>query len=79
MSPQLIVFVALNIVPRDKDEGWSLLRCLRSFTIVDLYLSFEAHTDQTLADGQHELSNFAQRMEVRIPLLSSMPFIRNIC
>ena len=62
MSPQLLVFVAYNIVPRDKKEGWSLLRCLRSFAIVDLYISFEVHTEQTLAAGRRELRNFAQRM-----------------
>ena len=68
MSPQLIVYVAYNYVPRDKTEGWSLLRCMRSFSIVDLYLSFETHTGHTLKAGRRELKNFALRMQVRVLL-----------
>jgi len=75
MPPQLLIFVAYNLVPWDKKEGWCLLRCLHSFAIVDLYLSFEVHMEQTLAAGQCELSNFAQRMRVCIPFISSMLFI----
>lgn len=42
---------------------------------MDLYLSFKVHTEQTLAAGQCELRNFAQRMQVSIFFISSMPFI----
>jgi hypothetical protein len=68
MSSQLIVFVAYNVIPRSDEEGWALLRCMRSFTVVDLYLSFEAHMEQTLAACQRELNDFARRMTVRILL-----------
>jgi hypothetical protein len=70
-TPQLIVFTAHNVVPRKDREGWALLRCLRSYAIVDLYLAFEAHTDQTLAAGRHELSKFAQLMQVQLPLYTA--------
>jgi hypothetical protein len=75
MSCQLLVFIAYNLIPRDKKEGWHLLHCLHSFAIIDLYLSFEVHTEQTLAAGWHELRNFAQRMRVCIPFILSMLFI----
>jgi hypothetical protein len=73
MLPQIIVFVALNIIPRQNAEGQSLLRCLRSYSIVDLFLAFEVHTDQTLDAGRRELANFALCMKVRnIPFLEAL-------
>ncbi|KAF8258959.1 hypothetical protein EI94DRAFT_1814242 [Lactarius quietus] len=38
---KILVFVAHNIIPRSDKKGWALLCTLRSFSIVDLYLSFE--------------------------------------
>ncbi|KAH9959379.1 hypothetical protein BGW80DRAFT_1438935 [Lactifluus volemus] len=61
---KIIVFVAHNVIPRHDKEGWQLLRCLRSFTIVDLYLSFEEHTADTIATGRCELTRFGQLMQM---------------
>lgn len=44
--------------------GWWLLRALRSFTIVDLYLSFEEHTQDTIDAGRRELKRFEEYMQV---------------
>jgi hypothetical protein len=58
------VFVALNVIPRQNVGGQSLLRCLRSYSIVDLYLALEVHTEQTIDAGRRELANFALHMKV---------------
>ncbi|KAH9961701.1 hypothetical protein BGW80DRAFT_1181151, partial [Lactifluus volemus] len=65
---KIIVFVAHNVIPRHDKEGWQLLRCLRSFTIVDLYLSFEEHTADTIATGRCELTRFGQLMQEYIDI-----------
>ncbi|KAH9958642.1 hypothetical protein BJV74DRAFT_789266, partial [Russula compacta] len=67
----LIVFIAHNIIPlrNQESEGWLLLQCLQAFSIVDLYLAFEAHTEHTITSGQCELESFAQCMKVWTPLL----------
>jgi hypothetical protein len=67
------VFVALNVIPRQNAEGQSLLRCLRSYSIVDLYLAFEVHTEQTMDAGRRELAKFALHMKVCTTLKMS-PF-----
>lgn len=58
------MFVALNAIPRQNVEGQLLLRCLRSYSIVDLYLALEVHTEQTMDAGRRELANFALHMKV---------------
>ena len=63
---QVVVFVAHNIVPRDDKEGWQLLLCLRSFSYLDLLLSLEVHTEQTILAGRKELVVFWKLMKVLI-------------
>ena len=65
-SPQQVVFIAQNIIPRDDQEGWQLLRCIRSFSILDLLISFEAHTERTISAGRAELERFGRLMMVFI-------------
>ncbi|KAH9956391.1 hypothetical protein BJV74DRAFT_800146 [Russula compacta] len=66
-------FEAHNIIPSHnwESEGWLLLQCLRAFSIVDLYLAFEAHTEHTLTSGRHELESFAQCMKKYIHAFTS--------
>ncbi|KAN0137278.1 hypothetical protein V8E53_004723 [Lactarius tabidus] len=52
---------------------WLLLRAVRSFTIVDLYLSFEEHTEHTIAAGRQELKKFASLMQKYIHESSKLP------
>ncbi|KAF8259367.1 hypothetical protein EI94DRAFT_1813457 [Lactarius quietus] len=42
-----------------------------SFTIVDLYLAFEEHTELTITVGQQEIRKFASLMEEYIKLSST--------
>ena len=66
-SPQVVVFAAQNIIQRSEDkEGWQLLLCLRSFSVLDLLLSFEVHTEKTIMAGRNELARFGRLMKVLI-------------
>ncbi|KAF8268768.1 hypothetical protein EI94DRAFT_1576741, partial [Lactarius quietus] len=60
---KVLVFVAHNIISRSDKAGWLLLCAVRSFTIVDLYLAFEEHTELTIAAGRQEIRKFASLME----------------
>ncbi|KAI9455173.1 hypothetical protein BJY52DRAFT_1205065 [Lactarius psammicola] len=63
---KVVVFAAQNIIQRSEDkEGWQLLLCLRSFSILDLLLSFEVHTEKTIMAGRNELARFGRLMKVR--------------
>ncbi|KAI9431873.1 hypothetical protein H4582DRAFT_2113324 [Lactarius indigo] len=61
---KVVVFAAHNIFPPDKDkEEWKLLLCLRSFSILDLLLSLEVHTEETILAGRSELERFGTLMK----------------
>ncbi|KAH8980970.1 hypothetical protein EDB86DRAFT_2813253 [Lactarius hatsudake] len=60
---KILVFTVHNIIPQSDVGGWLLIRALRSFTIVDLYLSFEEHTQLTIAAGRQELAEFGRLMQ----------------
>ncbi|KAH8984062.1 hypothetical protein EDB86DRAFT_3066194 [Lactarius hatsudake] len=67
---KILVFAVHNIILQSNVGGWLLICALRSFTIVDLYLSFEEHTQLTIAAGRQELAEFGRLMQVCIaPLL----------
>ncbi|KAH9036799.1 hypothetical protein EDB85DRAFT_2288078 [Lactarius pseudohatsudake] len=65
---KILIFAAHNIIPweRSKKVGKSLLCALRSFTIVDLFLSFEEYTEHTIAVGRQELHKFGCHIQVYI-------------
>ncbi|KAF8256486.1 hypothetical protein EI94DRAFT_1645643, partial [Lactarius quietus] len=60
---KVLVFVTHNIIPWSDKAGWLLLCAVRSFTIVDLYLTFEEHTELTIAAVRQEIRKFASLME----------------
>ncbi|KAH9024194.1 hypothetical protein EDB85DRAFT_2075196 [Lactarius pseudohatsudake] len=60
---KVVVFAAHNVIQEDDKEGWQLLLCLRSFSIIDLLLSFEVHTDKTILAGRRELVRFGLLMK----------------
>ncbi|KAN0128292.1 hypothetical protein V8E53_013876 [Lactarius tabidus] len=70
---KILVFAVHNIIPRTDKCRWLLLCAVRSFTIVDLYLSFEEHTEHTIAAGQQELKKFASLMQKYIHESSKLP------
>ncbi|KAH8985616.1 hypothetical protein EDB86DRAFT_3049177 [Lactarius hatsudake] len=56
---KVLVFAAHNLFSPEKDkEGWKLLLCLRSFSILDLLLSLGVHTEETILAGRSELEKF---------------------
>ncbi|KAH9001527.1 hypothetical protein EDB92DRAFT_1788816 [Lactarius akahatsu] len=65
---KILIFAAHNIIPWERSEkvGKSLLCALRSFTIVDLFLSFEEHTEHIIAVGRRELHKFGCHMQAYI-------------
>ena len=38
--------------------------CLQSFSILDLLLAFEVHTDESIAAGQEEVNKFGDLLKV---------------
>ncbi|KAH9170626.1 hypothetical protein EDB89DRAFT_1853308 [Lactarius sanguifluus] len=62
---KVCLFAAHNVIQEDDKEGWQLLLCLRSFSIVDLLLSFEVHTDETILAGRRELVMFGLLMKAQ--------------
>jgi hypothetical protein len=62
--PQIVVFAAYNVLEQNDPEGWQLMHCLRSFSILDLFLAFEVHTDESIAAGREELRRFGDLIKV---------------
>jgi hypothetical protein len=60
---QVLVFVSHDIISSSRKVEWLLLRALRSFTIIDLYLAFEEHTQLTINTGRQQLREFEKIME----------------
>ncbi|KAH9017439.1 hypothetical protein EDB84DRAFT_1628850 [Lactarius hengduanensis] len=67
---KVVIFAAHNVVPQDNKEGWQLLYCIRSFSILDLLLSLEVHTEKTILAGRNELKKFVDLMKKYILLCS---------
>lgn len=61
MSP----FISHQVLTRKNSHlGYLLLRCIRSFQILDMYLMMEVHTEATIAAGRGELTILATLMQV---------------
>ncbi|KAN0127630.1 hypothetical protein V8E53_014549 [Lactarius tabidus] len=54
----------LEDISKNDQEEWLLMRCLRSFSILDLLLAFEVHTDESIAAGRDEVSKFGDLIKV---------------
>lgn len=50
--------------PVNQETAWQLLLVIRSYTIIDLLLSFEVHTEETIAYGRKETDLFIKLLEV---------------
>ncbi|EMD40065.1 hypothetical protein CERSUDRAFT_46326 [Gelatoporia subvermispora B] len=58
---KIILFVVHNVVNKDDHpECYALLKCIRSYLNLDIYLSFEVHTDETINATRAELKLFMQ-------------------
>ncbi|KAF8266993.1 hypothetical protein EI94DRAFT_1771963 [Lactarius quietus] len=60
---KIVVFAAHNVIHHKDSEGWQLMCCLQSFSILDLLLSFEVHTNESISAGEEELSRFGDLMK----------------
>lgn len=61
---QLIIYAAYNAFNDDNEQSYCLLRCIRAYIELDLYLGLEVHTTSTLAAGRSQQQKFAELMEV---------------
>ncbi|KAI0033052.1 hypothetical protein K488DRAFT_48524 [Vararia minispora EC-137] len=61
---KLVVFAAHSIIPRTHTVGRWLLRCMRAYAEVDMYISFDVHTSETIASGRAIRDEFARNMLV---------------
>jgi len=46
-----------------------LLRCLRSYLVIDMYFALEVHTEETIAAGKAEVLRFSSLIKVIYLLL----------
>ncbi|KAI9434761.1 hypothetical protein BJY52DRAFT_1197985 [Lactarius psammicola] len=74
---KILIFTTHNLIlwtQRNK-AGWLLLCVLRSFTIINLYLSFKEHMQLTIADGQWEVLEFGCLMQEYIDTTDLMALV----
>ena len=62
----MVIFAAYQLIPKTHKEGIHLLCCIRSYIILDTYISIEGHTSKTLQDSKAGFQNFANLIKVRI-------------
>jgi hypothetical protein len=65
MLYQIIVFAAHNILSKAvTKQGFHLLKLIRSYLELDMYVSLTVHTESTLAAGRAELLVFEKLLHV---------------
>jgi hypothetical protein len=65
LKSQISLFVLHNILDERADPtGYLLLKCIRSFSELNMYASIEVHTVDTIAAGQRELLKFDSLLKV---------------
>ncbi|EDQ99267.1 uncharacterized protein LACBIDRAFT_335192 [Laccaria bicolor S238N-H82] len=69
MLHQIIVFAAHNILSKDvTKQGFHLLKLIRSYLELDMYVSLTTHTESTIAAGRAELLVFEKLLHEYIPM-----------
>ena len=53
------------LTEKDSPLGYLMLRCLRSYLNLDMWVSMEVHTDDTIKEGRKELLRFSKLINVR--------------
>ncbi|KAG2135968.1 hypothetical protein DEU56DRAFT_913061 [Suillus clintonianus] len=67
---KLVLFTAQDIFHQSQSKlGYLLLRCIRYYIELDIYASFEVHTEETIAAGRATLDMFSELMEEYITKL----------
>lgn len=71
---QIIVFAAHNILSKNvSKEGFHLLKLIRSYLELDMYVSLTVHTESTIAAGRAELLVFERLLHVSKILFNRIP------
>ena len=64
---KIIVFALHNIFTREKTaRGYLLLKLMRSYLELDMYVSLTVHTESTIRDGREELLTFEKLLHVHV-------------
>ena len=62
---QIVIYGAYNILTEeDSEEGYLVLRIIRSYLELDMYASLTIHTEVTLAAGREELLRYSDLIKV---------------
>jgi hypothetical protein len=60
-----VIYAAHTVLLKDESPlGYLLLRCLRSYIVLDMYAALEVHTTETIAAGRAEVLRFSALMNV---------------
>ncbi|EMD38370.1 hypothetical protein CERSUDRAFT_113535, partial [Gelatoporia subvermispora B] len=70
---KIILFVTHNIINEDDHpQGYALLKCIRSYLNLDLYLSFEVQTDTSIEAARAELRLFMQLLTDYVSMVPTL-------
>ncbi|KAF7969796.1 hypothetical protein HWV62_25973 [Athelia sp. TMB] len=63
-SEQVIIFALHNVVTRAAcPNGYLLLKCMRSYLVVDMYFALEVHTETTIQAGKEAVVSFGKDLQ----------------
>lgn len=63
----MLPFTTHNVLTKkDSPLGYLMLQCLRSYLNLDMWVSMEVHTTDTIKNGRKELQCFSKLNNVRI-------------
>lgn len=62
---QVVLYALHTVLLEDENPvAYLLLRCLRSYSILDMYAALEVHTSDTIAAAEAEVLRFSSLMRV---------------
>ena len=62
----MLPFITHNVLTKENSPlGYLMLRCLRSYLNLDMWVSMEVHTANTIEKGRKELLCFSKLIKVR--------------
>jgi hypothetical protein len=66
----MLPFTTHNVLTaKDSPLGYLMLQCLRSYLNLDMWVSMEVHTADTIEEGRRELLRFSKLINVRISFI----------
>jgi hypothetical protein len=65
----MLPFTTHNVLTEEESPlGYLMLRCLRSYLNLDMWVAMEVHMDDTIREGHQELLRFSALIKVRLNL-----------